>query len=229
MRKPAKSRRLPLQDPRWWSFGEVMQHCREDPLFRQVDLVAAVEQELVGIKVEYLDLRTKPAKRVSQLLTARFFEREAAFIQFWGGFALRPRTAEWSNRRYSFFFWKPDIKKFWPDIRTQPASTDIAREPSMASSPAEGSGSGNDGSGTVGKNSAGEAPKNVSPAALEKCFREIMKKHPNDPPSEKEMLQKLEQCLKAWPKRQSVRDLWKSIAPQWKKPKGRQRKNNKSP
>ena len=110
----SKRGKLPLASPNWWSLGETLKYCRAEHLFREVDLIAAVEQEQVPAKVEYLDLRTKPARRVAKLLTKEFFEREAAIVHFWNTLALKPRTAEWRERKYSLFFWRPDLEKIWP-------------------------------------------------------------------------------------------------------------------
>lgn len=68
------------------------------------------------------------------------------------------------------------------------------------------------------------APRRPSDAAVEQCFRDIMKKHPNDPPSENWMLAEMKQRLGASPGRQRVRDLWQRIAPEWKRPVGAPRK-----
>jgi hypothetical protein len=68
---------------------------------------------------------------------------------------------------------------------------------------------------------------NVSAAALERCFREIMAERPDDPPDEEWLLTELKRRLDASPKRQRVRDLWRRIAPQWKRPRGHPR-NKKS-
>ena len=66
------------------------------------------------------------------------------------------------------------------------------------------------------------SPQKISPAALERCFREIWAERPDDPLTEGEMLDELEKenRLGVRPPRQPVRDLWKNIAPQWKRPRG---------
>jgi hypothetical protein len=62
-------RQLPLDSPNWWSADQTLKSCQADPLFQKADLIAAVEQELVRIKVEFRDESVSPAKRVSILLT----------------------------------------------------------------------------------------------------------------------------------------------------------------
>jgi hypothetical protein len=129
MSKPAKSRRLPLDDSRWWSLGETLTYCRSQPLFSLEDLAAAVNQEQVRSKLEYPDRSTRPAKRIVLLLTSEFFQREAAIIPFWSGLALQARTKKAVQMRpYALYFWEPDIKKFWPDrpVRNSPSNTTAA-------------------------------------------------------------------------------------------------------
>jgi hypothetical protein len=65
------------------------------------------------------------------------------------------------------------------------------------------------------------APRRPSDAAVEQCFREIMKERPDDPPSEPWLLAEMKGRLGAPPGRDRVRKLRREIAPQWKRPVGR--------
>jgi hypothetical protein len=71
------------------------------------------------------------------------------------------------------------------------------------------------------------APRRPSDAAVERCFREIQEERPDDPPSEKWMLSEMTRRLGASPIRQRVRELWKRIAPRWKRPQARPRSAKK--
>jgi hypothetical protein len=68
--------------------------------------------------------------------------------------------------------------------------------------------------------------KKVSPAAVERCFRDIMRERPNDPPDEEWLLPEMTRRLGASPIRERVRSLWKDIAPEWKRPRGHPRNFN---
>jgi hypothetical protein len=104
---------ISLDDPRWWLLGETLKYCRSHPLFRLQDLAAAVDQEQVRSKLEYLDQSTRPAKRIVMRLTSEFFQREAAIIVFWNSLALKVRTEKAARMRpYALSFWSPDVKKF---------------------------------------------------------------------------------------------------------------------
>jgi hypothetical protein len=70
---------------------------------------------------------------------------------------------------------------------------------------------------------ASPAPRRPSDAAVERCFREIQAERPDDPPSEPRMLAEMTRRLGTSPIRQRVRDLWKRIAPLWKRPQGHPR------
>jgi hypothetical protein len=70
------------------------------------------------------------------------------------------------------------------------------------------------------------APRRPSDAAVEQCFRDIMKERPDDPPDEEWLLAEMKRRLGASPGRQRVRYLWRDIAPQWKRPRGHPRNFN---
>jgi hypothetical protein len=70
------------------------------------------------------------------------------------------------------------------------------------------------------------APRRPSDAAVEQCFRAIMKERPDDPPDEAWLLAEMKNRLGASPGRARVRSLWKEIAPQWKRPRGHPRNFN---
>jgi hypothetical protein len=111
---------IPLDDSRWWSLDETLKYCRSRPLFRPEDLAAAVNQEQVHSKLEYLDRSSLPAKRIALLLTSEFFQHEAAITD---RLALMPRTKKAAQMRpYELSFWANDIKKFWPDRVVSEAS-----------------------------------------------------------------------------------------------------------
>jgi hypothetical protein len=69
-------------------------------------------------------------------------------------------------------------------------------------------------SGTV------SAPKNVSAADLEQCFRAIVQERLDDPPLEKWMLEEVDRRLGAHVVRDRVRELWTTIASEWRRPRG---------
>jgi hypothetical protein len=73
---------------------------------------------------------------------------------------------------------------------------------------------------------ASPAPRRPSDAAVEQCFRNIMKERLDNPPNEKWLLAEMKQRLRAPPGRQRVRNLWRTIAPQWKRPRGHPRNFN---
>jgi hypothetical protein len=127
----AKRRRAaaaPLDSPNWWPFGRALEYCRSQPLFRDVDLIAAVEQGDVHVKLEQLDESTKPAKRISRVLTKEFFEHEAVIIRFWNTFEIKSRTPGRTLRRpYTLCFWQPDLDRLWP-----PEATPTTSEPQPA-------------------------------------------------------------------------------------------------
>lgn len=73
---------------------------------------------------------------------------------------------------------------------------------------------------------ASPAPRRPSDAAVEQCFRGIMKGRPDDPPDEDWLFAEMKRRLGASPVRQRVRNLWREIAPQWKRPRGHPRNFN---
>jgi hypothetical protein len=109
----SRSRKLPLDSPNWWLLGQTLKSCRADPLFRMDDLIAAVVQEQVHTKVEYLDRSTQPARRVTMLLTKEFFECKAKLVEHYNKLALIPRIAGRSYDRHLLAFWQPDLKKIF--------------------------------------------------------------------------------------------------------------------
>jgi len=68
------------------------------------------------------------------------------------------------------------------------------------------------------------APRRTSSAAVEQCFRDIMKERPDDPPSEAWLIPEMKRRLGASPGRERVRNLWRTIGAQWKRPVGAPRK-----
>jgi hypothetical protein len=73
---------------------------------------------------------------------------------------------------------------------------------------------------------ASAALRRLSDAAVERCFRDIKKERPDDPPSEDKLLAEMKTRLGTSPGRQRVRKLWREIAPQWKRPRGHPRNFN---
>jgi hypothetical protein len=73
---------------------------------------------------------------------------------------------------------------------------------------------------------ASPAPRRPSDAAVEQCFRNVMKERPDNPPTETWLLGEMKTRLGAPPGRQRVRNLWRTIAPQWKRPRGHPRNFN---
>jgi hypothetical protein len=125
---------FPLDSPNWWPQGKALEYCRSQPLFRFDDLVAAVEQELVHVKVEYLDDSTKPAKRKSQRLTSEFFQRWAV-VWFWDRLAFKARTPGATLRRHALlYFWRPDLERHWSPVfpPSEPAPEKAKPEPEAA-------------------------------------------------------------------------------------------------
>jgi hypothetical protein len=110
-----------------------------------------------------------------------------------------------STKRSDLFTWGVNLR-----IEVLPPDT-----PTDADAPA-----------SVGASPASPAPKRPSDAAVEKCFRDIMKERSDDPPDEKWLLGEMKTRLGAPPGRQRVRNLWRTIAPQWKRPTGHPRNFN---
>jgi hypothetical protein len=73
---------------------------------------------------------------------------------------------------------------------------------------------------------ASPVPRRPSDAAVEQCFRTIMKERPDDPPTETWLLGEMKARLGTSPGRQRVRNLWRKIAAQWKRPRGHPRNFN---
>lgn len=67
---------------------------------------------------------------------------------------------------------------------------------------------------------AAPPPRKVSAAEVERCFRDIVKEHPNDPLSEPELFAEMKRRLGASPGRNRLRQLRRVIAPQWRRPRG---------
>jgi hypothetical protein len=120
-----KPRKLPLDDSRWLPLRETLQYCRMQPrpLFRIVDLVAAVRQEKIASKLEYLDTRSQPAQRKALLLTKDFFKHDADIVLFMNGLGLEPRRKGIPSP-HTLSFWGPDLKKYWPAPPAASTKTD---------------------------------------------------------------------------------------------------------
>lgn len=123
---------LPLRSTDWWTLGETQTYCQSRPLFRLEDLAAAVEQEQVPCKLEYLIESTRPAKQVVLLLTSEFFQHVAAIVPFWHSLALKGRTKNGMHmqvpRPHALYFWGPRVRELWPSqadaapVSTTPAT-----------------------------------------------------------------------------------------------------------
>jgi hypothetical protein len=74
-----------------------------------------------------------------------------------------------------------------------------------------------------------QKPKRPSDAKVKKCFRAIMKERPDDPPDEPWMLGEMKDRLGAPPGRDRVREVWRTIAPEWKRPRGHPRNRSHKP
>jgi hypothetical protein len=65
----------------------------------------------------------------------------------------------------------------------------------------------------------------VSAAALRDCLKEMVKEYPDGPPSERKLLQEIEQRLGAPIARDRLRTARSIHAPNWRNLRGRPRKN----
>jgi len=94
---------------------------------------------------------------------------------------------------------KFDIKVLLPDTRTQ-----------------------------INASAASPTPRRPTDKQVEQCFRAIREKwlegRPDDPPDEDELMGEMTNRLGTSPIRKRVRDLWKTIAPEWKRERGEKRK-----
>jgi hypothetical protein len=72
-----------------------------------------------------------------------------------------------------------------------------------------------------------ERKKKVAEAEPRRHFQEILKERPDDPPTELELLAELKTRLGTPPVRSVVRNMWKDLAPDWKRPRGYPRKAKK--
>ena len=118
--KKAKARRrakLPLDDPRWWPWDRAIKHARQLRLNHAIadqELATAINARDVPCKMEALDPRTDPPKRVVTLLEDSFF---AVFRiePGWGkllAVALRPDARLPHN--HVMYAWGPNIERIWP-------------------------------------------------------------------------------------------------------------------
>jgi hypothetical protein len=111
---------------------------------------------------------------------------------------------------------KPGVRGFYKtvDVEVSLPPTDVSPAPAPSLLP----------TAAVAASSPPASPrKNVSEAEVERCFRDIMKERPDDPPDEEWLLAEMTRRLGASPGRQRLRNMWKTIAPEWKRPVGHPR------
>jgi hypothetical protein len=113
--------------------GRAIEHVREQ-LDRHVgdfDLASAINRRDVWIKLEAIDRRADPPKRVSMLLEDEFF-RDFRIEPGWGKLltvALVPNVR--LPRDHVLYAWGPDLLRLWPSA----SSIAIRANPGSASSP----------------------------------------------------------------------------------------------
>jgi hypothetical protein len=109
-----KPKPLPLTSPNWWSLDRTVQYVRAQVGSRDVadcGFLERVNQDLVHVKFEQIDRRTKPPTVAFGLLPPGKFYLEAHINNAW---ILRRRGDKRPVRSCALFFWEPSIKKFWP-------------------------------------------------------------------------------------------------------------------
>jgi hypothetical protein len=124
--------KLPLHSSDWWSWARAIPYVREQ-LGRDVgdfDLAAAMNRRDARIKLEAIDRRANPPKRISLLLEDEFF-RDFRIEPMLGKLvtvALVPNVR--LPRDHALFAWGPDLQKLWP---ASPAGSGDASEDTSSS------------------------------------------------------------------------------------------------
>ena len=127
---------LPLQSPNWWPWRRAIPYVREQVAVDHVadfDLATAMNNRDVRIKIEAVDYKQTPPKRISAVLDeVNFFpyfrirpQRGLVVVQ------LTPDKCMFSGA--AFFAWGPDLQRIWPASTTKvdtAGSRSVLRQPS---------------------------------------------------------------------------------------------------
>jgi hypothetical protein len=129
-KKATTARSLPLVSPNWWPGAQVVLYVRErvgDRTIADTDLAAAINRLDVPIKIEALDRRTDPPRKISEVLQKTFFHNYP-FKAFFHGVGPRPHTPDglrphdrdlYTIRPHAFFAWGPEVQRLWPASTTE--------------------------------------------------------------------------------------------------------------
>ena len=111
----------PLDDPRWWSHAQTLQHCLARPEFVPADLVAAVREEQICTKLELRnDGSFPPLQMKPRRLTKAFFQKAAEIHGSCDATVLEGRHLD----PFTLCFWSPDLLKLWEaKVDPKPASS----------------------------------------------------------------------------------------------------------
>jgi hypothetical protein len=123
-------KKLPLTSPNWWPWRRAILYVREQVGADHVadfNLAAAMNSRDVRIKLEAIDHKQTPPKRISLVLD------EVNFFPFFkvipnNGLLVQQLTSE--RRMFpgaAFFAWRPDLEKIWPPIVALAAPGDGSR------------------------------------------------------------------------------------------------------
>jgi hypothetical protein len=134
-----------LQSPNWWSWRRAIEYVREwmgagdihtsdsTTATADFDLAAAINKQNVRIKLEAVDYRSAPPKRISTLLDEKNFfphftvePRRGLLVR-----ALAPNTRPPPGS--TFYAWGPDLQRIWPGPAPEADTTSsrsVLRQPS---------------------------------------------------------------------------------------------------
>jgi hypothetical protein len=128
--KAQRRAKLPLDDPRWWPWGRAIEQVRQLRLNHAIadqELATAINERDVRCKMEALDPRTDPPKRVVTLLADSFF----AVFRIKPGWGKLLAVAQRPDARlphdHVLYAWGPDLDKIWPTAVPSEAAPKRAR------------------------------------------------------------------------------------------------------
>jgi hypothetical protein len=107
---------LPLTSPNWWPLDRTLSYVYAQTGHSKIadfGFLQAVNRNRVRVKLEQLDLRTKPPTLKSFLLPPGKYELEAHINNTWM-FRQRDDGRRYLQAPYAMFLWAPDVKKIWP-------------------------------------------------------------------------------------------------------------------
>jgi hypothetical protein len=129
-KKATTARSLPLVSSNWWPGAQAILYVRErvgDRTIADTDLAAAINRLDVPIKIEALDRRTDPPRKISEVLQKTFFHNYP-FKAFVNGICPLPHTPDglrphdkdlYTIRPHAFFAWGPEVQRLWPASTTE--------------------------------------------------------------------------------------------------------------